>query len=182
VKLEPHALQGEDGTAEVSASLAQVASILHESFDPIIDLVTGQDLLPVMVYAQELGAWDYTGMYSAVLQHQVTCWTELFGRHSERSLMAVLTLLTLEATQNRSLCWQISAVPPVAATSAPALPCSLQCILTICVCKAAHGSLRSKAGTRAFCLRLAGQSGADGRVPGVWAGAGGAPADRDAGG
>ena len=72
-RLEPRAVQGEDGTAEVSASLAQVASILHESFDPIIDLVTGQDLLPVMVYAQELGAWDYTGMYSAVLQHQVRC-------------------------------------------------------------------------------------------------------------
>ncbi len=76
---EPHALQGEDGTAEVSASLAQVASILHESFDPIIDLVTGQDLLPVMVYAQELGAWDYTGMYSAVLQHQVPCPAVLLG-------------------------------------------------------------------------------------------------------
>lgn len=63
--------QGEDGTPEVAANLAKVASILHESFDPIIDLTTGQDLLPVMVYAQELGAWDYTGMYSAVLQHQV---------------------------------------------------------------------------------------------------------------
>ncbi len=63
--------QGEDGSPEVSASLARVAAILHESFDPIIDLTTGQDLLPVMVYAQELGAWDYTGVYSAVLQHQV---------------------------------------------------------------------------------------------------------------
>ena len=55
----------------MNANLARVAAILHESFDPIIDLTTGQDLLPVMVYAQELGAWDYTGMYSAVLQHQV---------------------------------------------------------------------------------------------------------------
>lgn len=45
--------------------------ILAESFDPIVELATGADLMPAMVYAQELGAWDYTGMFTAVLRHRV---------------------------------------------------------------------------------------------------------------
>ncbi len=45
--------------------------ILTESFDPILDLVTGADLMMAMVYAQELGDWDYTGMYTAVLRRRV---------------------------------------------------------------------------------------------------------------
>lgn len=64
-------LQGKDGSPTTAASLKKAADILQESFDPIIDLTTGRDLLPVMVYAQELGAWDYTGMYSVLLKHQV---------------------------------------------------------------------------------------------------------------
>ena len=62
--------QGKDGSPATAASLRKAADILQESFDPIIDLSTGQDLLPVMVFAQELGAWDYTGMYTILLKHQ----------------------------------------------------------------------------------------------------------------
>ena len=62
--------QGKDGSLATAASLRKAADILQESFDPIIDLSTGQDLLPVMVFAQELGAWDYTGMYTILLKHQ----------------------------------------------------------------------------------------------------------------
>ena len=45
--------------------------ILTESFDPIVELTTGADLMLAMVYAQELGDWDYSGMYTAVLKHKV---------------------------------------------------------------------------------------------------------------
>lgn len=45
--------------------------ILGESFDPIIELTTGADLMAAMVYAQELGDWDYTGMLTALLRHRV---------------------------------------------------------------------------------------------------------------
>ena len=44
---------------------------LQESFDPIIDVATGQDLVPAMVYAQALGDWDFTGMFTLILYHQV---------------------------------------------------------------------------------------------------------------
>ena len=45
--------------------------ILIESFDPIVELTTGADLMVAMVYAQELGDWDYSGMYTAVLKFKV---------------------------------------------------------------------------------------------------------------
>ena len=64
--------QGKDGSPATAASLRKAADILQESFDPIIDLSTGQDLLPVMVFALELGAWDYTGMYTILLKHQAS--------------------------------------------------------------------------------------------------------------
>ena len=50
-----------------------VQEILTESFDPIVELTTGADLMMAMVYAQELGDWDYTGMYTAILRHKVSC-------------------------------------------------------------------------------------------------------------
>ena len=48
-----------------------VQDILTESFDPIVELTTGADLMMAMVYAQELGDWDYSGMYTAVLKFKV---------------------------------------------------------------------------------------------------------------
>lgn len=47
-----------------------VAGVAQESFDPILDVVTGQDLLPRMVYAETLGDWDFQGMHTLVLRHK----------------------------------------------------------------------------------------------------------------
>lgn len=85
-------VQGKDGSPSTAASLKKAADILQESFDPIIDLSSGRDLLPVMVYAQELGAWDYTGMYSALLKHQVP--PLLPGRPISKSLIVIYQDLT----------------------------------------------------------------------------------------
>jgi hypothetical protein len=57
--------------ARRQAGARAAQEILAESFDPIVELATGADLMPAMVYAQELGAWDYTGMFTAVLRHRV---------------------------------------------------------------------------------------------------------------
>ena len=66
--------------------------ILTESFDPIVELTTGADLMMAMVYAQELGDWDYSGMYTAVLKFKV--WQPC---QSYRHLADVLSCLGLAA-------------------------------------------------------------------------------------
>ena len=48
----------------------------QESFDPIIDIGTGQDLVQAMVYAQALGDWDFTGMFTLILYRQVCSFWE----------------------------------------------------------------------------------------------------------
>ncbi|BDA40764.1 probable chromodomain-helicase-DNA-binding protein 4 at N-terminal half [Coccomyxa sp. Obi] len=63
-------LRGKDGTHATTWALKAAQEILTESFDPILDLVTGADLMMAMVYAQELGDWDYTGMYTAILRRR----------------------------------------------------------------------------------------------------------------
>jgi hypothetical protein len=65
-------MQGKDGTIATTWALKAVHDILCESFDPIMDLVSGADLMPAMVYARELGGWDYTGMFTALLRFKVT--------------------------------------------------------------------------------------------------------------
>ncbi|KAK9836206.1 hypothetical protein WJX84_010859, partial [Apatococcus fuscideae] len=40
------------------------------SFDPIIDRVSGKDLLEAMVFAREVGDWDFHGMHTAILYHE----------------------------------------------------------------------------------------------------------------
>ncbi len=44
--------------------------MVQESFDPIIDVTTRQDLLPKMIYAQSLGEFDFQGIYSILLKHK----------------------------------------------------------------------------------------------------------------
>ncbi|CAK0734199.1 hypothetical protein CVIRNUC_000397 [Coccomyxa viridis] len=63
-------LRGKDGTHATAWALRAAQDILTESFDPIVELTTGADLMLAMVYAQELGDWDYSGMYTAVLKHK----------------------------------------------------------------------------------------------------------------
>ena len=44
--------------------------IIQESFDPIIDEATKENLLLLMTNAEVKGEHDYTGMYTALLTHQ----------------------------------------------------------------------------------------------------------------
>lgn len=63
--------QGRDGSHATTWALKAAKDILTESFDPILDGITGRDLLDLMVYAQGAPPWDYTGMHTAVLRHRV---------------------------------------------------------------------------------------------------------------
>lgn len=47
--------------------LSKAVAIFHETFDPIIQVSTGRDLIPAMVYGRSARDQDYTGMYCAVL-------------------------------------------------------------------------------------------------------------------
>ncbi|CAL5050326.1 unnamed protein product [Urochloa decumbens] len=47
--------------------LSKAVAIFHETFDPIIQIATGRDLIPAMVYGRSARDQDYTGMYCAVL-------------------------------------------------------------------------------------------------------------------
>ena len=61
-------LRGE-GTTEVSkAALAQALSILQASFDPLADVITGVDLLPIMVRAQTYDEHDFTNTHTILLR------------------------------------------------------------------------------------------------------------------
>ena len=66
-------LQGKDGTHAVTWALKAARDLLSESFDPIIDAITGRDMLAMMVMAQAAGPWDYTGMHCVLLRHKVPC-------------------------------------------------------------------------------------------------------------
>ena len=44
--------------------------MLQESFDPIIDKATKENLLLLMTKAEVKGEYDYRGMYTALLTHQ----------------------------------------------------------------------------------------------------------------
>eukprot|EP00873_Tetraselmis_striata_P040953 jgi/Tetstr1/461217/TSEL_006354.t1 len=79
VKLGPVEVQGDtrnlvwqllhkDMEGSSHADLAAVQDILQQSFDPIIDMITRTDLLPVMVASGNYGEWDYAGMYSLLLR------------------------------------------------------------------------------------------------------------------
>lgn len=47
--------------------LSKAVAIFHETFDPIIQVSTGRDLIPAMVYGRSARDQDYTGMYCTVL-------------------------------------------------------------------------------------------------------------------
>lgn len=50
--------------------LLVVWQVLQESFDPIIDKATKENLLLLMTKAEVKGEYDYRGMYTALLTHQ----------------------------------------------------------------------------------------------------------------
>ena len=64
-------LHGKDGTHGTTWALKGAHEILNDGFDPILDQLSGQDLLKPMVYSEKQGEWDYSGMFTAVLRHRV---------------------------------------------------------------------------------------------------------------
>ena len=64
-------LHGLKGRPDDGDALETARTILQTSFDPIIDRVSGKDLLEAMVFAREVGDWDFHGMHTAILYHEV---------------------------------------------------------------------------------------------------------------
>ncbi|KAE8679392.1 Acyl-CoA N-acyltransferase with RING/FYVE/PHD-type zinc finger domain isoform 4 [Hibiscus syriacus] len=60
-------LSGKFASPETRLLLSQAVGIFHECFDPIVDVKTGLDLIPCMVYGRNLKGQEFGGMYCAVL-------------------------------------------------------------------------------------------------------------------
>ena len=76
-----------------NAAIDIAQNVLQESFDPIIDKATKENLLLLMTKAEVKGEYDYRGMYTALLSHEVLCRWLLAFLHSE-SCKAVPTALS----------------------------------------------------------------------------------------
>jgi N-acetylglutamate synthase-like GNAT family acetyltransferase len=72
----------------------------QESFDPIMDLGSNTDLLPVMLYARRAGEWDYSNCLTLLLRHKgkpvVAAICRVFGPQ-----MAELPLVATKQTARR---------------------------------------------------------------------------------
>lgn len=55
---------------ELCLTLYRCGTLPQESFDPIRDGPTKEDLLPKMVFATQHGEFDFQGMYSVLLRHR----------------------------------------------------------------------------------------------------------------
>ncbi|KAK4772947.1 hypothetical protein SAY87_027966 [Trapa incisa] len=60
-------LNGMFASPESRRLLSEAVAIFHESFDPIVDWMSGRDLIPSMVYGRSTRGQEYGGMYCAVL-------------------------------------------------------------------------------------------------------------------
>ncbi|KAK2655022.1 hypothetical protein Ddye_008074 [Dipteronia dyeriana] len=60
-------LSGKTVTPETRFLLSQAVAIFHDCFDPIVDAVSGRDLIPSMVYGRNLRGQEFGGMYCAIL-------------------------------------------------------------------------------------------------------------------
>ena len=86
-------LNGKDQKINTTYSIKAAAEILQESFDPIIDLSTNTDLLPLMLHARQYGDWDYKGVYTLLLRYKnkpvVAATSRVFGpQYAELPLIA----------------------------------------------------------------------------------------------
>lgn len=61
------------GAEETNTAIDIAQNVLQESFDPIIDKATKENLLLLMTKAEVKGEYDYRGMYTALLSHEVCC-------------------------------------------------------------------------------------------------------------
>lgn len=93
-------MRGKDGKTATAHSLRAAQEILQESFDPIMDLGSNTDLLPVMLYARRAGEWDYSNCLTLLLRHKgkpvVAAICRIFGPQ-----MAELPLIATKNTARR---------------------------------------------------------------------------------
>jgi len=93
-------LNGNDGTEETSKAIQEATDLLEESFDPIVDLSTNTDLLPLMINAEQYSDWDYRGVHTIVLKYRsvpvVAAIVRVFGPQ-----MAELPLIATLKSQRR---------------------------------------------------------------------------------
>ncbi|KAI4300368.1 hypothetical protein L6164_033756 [Bauhinia variegata] len=60
-------LNGKIASPETRPLLSAAVSIFHECFDPIVDVTSGRDLIPAMVYGRNVRGQEFGGMYCAIL-------------------------------------------------------------------------------------------------------------------
>lgn len=90
-------LNGKDGKVATTYSVRAAMEILQESFDPIIDLSTNTDLLPLMLNAEQYRDWDYRGVYTLLLRYKnkpvVAATSRVFGpQYAELPLIATRSI------------------------------------------------------------------------------------------
>lgn len=78
-------------------TVSTCVAAVQESFDPIMDLGSNTDLLPVMLYARRAGEWDYSNCLTLLLRHKASgsCIAGLlgFGRGSGAAANCLTLLL-----------------------------------------------------------------------------------------
>lgn len=60
-------LSGKIASPETRFYLSEAVAIFHDCFAPIIDSVSGRDLIPAMVYGRNIRGQEFGGMYCAIL-------------------------------------------------------------------------------------------------------------------
>lgn len=60
-------LSGKITSPETRFYLSEAVAIFHNCFAPIIDSVSGRDLIPAMVYGRNIRSQEFGGMYCAIL-------------------------------------------------------------------------------------------------------------------
>ncbi|KAA8518665.1 hypothetical protein F0562_016139 [Nyssa sinensis] len=60
-------LSSKIASPETRLLLSKAVAVFHDCFDPIVDLATGRDFIPSMVFGRNIRGQDFGGMYCAVL-------------------------------------------------------------------------------------------------------------------
>ncbi|PIA43573.1 hypothetical protein AQUCO_01900163v1 [Aquilegia coerulea] len=60
-------ISGKLASSENRSLLSKAVALFHDRFDPIVDAVTGRDLIPCMVYGRNIRDQEFGGMFCAVL-------------------------------------------------------------------------------------------------------------------
>lgn len=60
-------ISGKIASPETRLLLSEAIAIFHDRFDPIVDITSGRDLIPAMVYGRDVGGQEFGGMYCATL-------------------------------------------------------------------------------------------------------------------